>query len=78
MCTFNLLGLAANSPNEMPALAMTWLVLVLPATFAEVIGLSLKTSGRNAYLNVQLFTGFMYTGAFVFGISYPLLSIHHI
>ncbi|KAL2144992.1 hypothetical protein VTI28DRAFT_8221 [Corynascus sepedonium] len=47
------------------ALSIYWIVLVLPATFAEVIGLSLKTSGVGAYLNVQIFTGSMYTAAFV-------------
>ncbi|KAI1182903.1 major facilitator superfamily transporter [Nemania serpens] len=49
------------------ALSVTWLVLVLPATFAEVIGLSLRTSGTWGYRNVQLFTGFLYIGAFLFG-----------
>ncbi|EMR71149.1 putative major facilitator superfamily transporter protein [Eutypa lata UCREL1] len=49
------------------AMSLTFLVLVLPATFAEVIGLSLKKSGPRAYLDVQVFTGFMYMGAFAFG-----------
>ncbi|KAI1764050.1 MFS general substrate transporter [Hypoxylon sp. FL1150] len=49
------------------ALSMTWLVLVLPSTFAEVIGLSLRRSGPGGYLDVQLFTAFMYIGAFIFG-----------
>ncbi|KAI0459753.1 major facilitator superfamily domain-containing protein [Xylaria acuta] len=49
------------------ALSITWLVLVLPATFAEVIGLSLRTPGTWGYRDVQLFTGFMYIGAFIFG-----------
>ncbi|GAP92390.1 putative major facilitator superfamily transporter [Rosellinia necatrix] len=49
------------------ALSITWLVLVLPATFAEVIGLSLRTPGTWGYRDVQLFTGFMYLGAFIFG-----------
>lgn len=48
-------------------MSLTFLVLVLPATFAEVIGLSLKKSGPRAYLDVQVFTGFMYMGAFAFG-----------
>ncbi|KAH6845181.1 major facilitator superfamily domain-containing protein [Chaetomium sp. MPI-CAGE-AT-0009] len=39
---------------------------VLPATFAEVIGLSLKTSGIGAYLDVQVFTGVMYIASFAF------------
>lgn len=41
--------------------------MVLPATFAEVIGLGLRTSGTWGYRNVQLFTGFLYIGAFIFG-----------
>ncbi|KAH6649955.1 major facilitator superfamily domain-containing protein [Chaetomium tenue] len=47
------------------ALSIYWLVLVLPATFAEVIALSLKTSGVSAYLDVQVFTGTMYIASFV-------------
>ncbi|KAI0399678.1 major facilitator superfamily domain-containing protein [Xylaria palmicola] len=49
------------------ALSMTWIVLILPATFAEVIGLSLRGPGAWGYRDVQLFTGFMYVGAFIFG-----------
>ncbi|KAI2616562.1 MFS general substrate transporter [Hypoxylon sp. NC1633] len=49
------------------ALSVTWLVLVLPATFAEVIGVSLRHPGPGGYLKVQLFTASMYTGAFIFG-----------
>ncbi|TGJ86840.1 hypothetical protein E0Z10_g1888 [Xylaria hypoxylon] len=49
------------------ALSITWLVLVLPATFAEVIGLSLRSPGTWGYRSVQLFTAFMYIGAFIFG-----------
>ncbi|KAI0423756.1 major facilitator superfamily domain-containing protein [Xylaria sp. FL1042] len=49
------------------ALSITWLVLVLPATFAEVIGLSLRSPGTWGYRDVQLFTAFMYIGAFIFG-----------
>lgn len=46
-------------------MSITWLVLVLPATFAEVIGLSLVTPGRNGYLHVQIYTGCMFIAAFV-------------
>ena len=46
---------------------MTWLVLVLPATFAEAVGLSLKNPGSHGYLVNQIFIGIMYTTAFVFG-----------
>lgn len=65
-------------------MSITWLVLVLPATFAEVIGLSLVTPGKNGYLHVQIYTGCMFTTAFVFrklhpssGISFlcPFISI---
>lgn len=57
----------ATSANTYAALSMTWLVLVLPSTFAEVIGLSLRRSGPGGYLDVQLFVGSMYIGAFIFG-----------
>ncbi|KAI1398777.1 MFS general substrate transporter [Hypoxylon fuscum] len=49
------------------ALSMTWLVLVLPATFAEVIAVSLRHPGPGGYLHVQLFTASLYVGAFIFG-----------
>ncbi|KAI0484755.1 major facilitator superfamily transporter [Xylariaceae sp. FL0804] len=49
------------------ALSMTWIVMVLPVTFAEAIGLSLRKSGSWGYLPVQLFVAFMYLGAFLFG-----------
>jgi ABC-type nickel/cobalt efflux system permease component RcnA len=41
---------------------MTWLVLVLPATFAEVIVLEIRS---RSYRGAQLFIGFMYLMAFV-------------
>lgn len=53
------------------AMSITWLVLVLPATFAEVIGLSLVKPGRNGYLDVQIYTGFMFTAAFLSRKSQP-------
>lgn len=46
-------------------MSVTWLVLVLPATFAEVIGLSLVNPGRNGYLDVQIYTGCVFTAAFI-------------
>ncbi|KAK3337367.1 major facilitator superfamily domain-containing protein [Cercophora scortea] len=46
------------------ALSLYWLVLVLPSTFAEVIGLSLRTSGTNGYINVQVFVGALYCVSF--------------
>lgn len=42
------------------ALSITWLFLVLPCTFAEPIGLELRASTGNIYLNAQIFTGIMY------------------
>ncbi|KAF6819002.1 major facilitator superfamily transporter [Colletotrichum musicola] len=47
------------------ALSIFWMTLVLPATFAEPIALSIKSSGIDAYFNVQLFVGFMYIVAFM-------------
>lgn len=44
-------------------LSVTWIILVLPGTFAEVIGLSLRKHGVDGYLDVQLFTGFMFIAA---------------
>lgn len=41
------------------------MTLVIPATFAEPIALSIKSSGIDAYFNVQLFVGFMYIAAFM-------------
>ncbi|EXK40892.1 hypothetical protein FOMG_07622 [Fusarium oxysporum f. sp. melonis 26406] len=45
------------------ALSIFWIVLVLPTTFAEPIAVSLKTEGTNAYLEVQLFVGFIVASA---------------
>ncbi|KAK7719590.1 hypothetical protein SLS64_001767 [Diaporthe eres] len=45
-------------------MSITWLVLVLPATFAEVIGLSLVEPGSDGYLHVQVYTGAMFVSAF--------------
>nr|XP_036586238.1 major facilitator superfamily transporter [Colletotrichum truncatum]KAF6796645.1 major facilitator superfamily transporter [Colletotrichum truncatum] len=47
------------------ALSIFWIILVIPATFAEPIALSIKGSGVDAYINVQLFVGFMYIAAFI-------------
>lgn len=46
------------------AMSVTWLALVLPATFAEVIGLGLVRPGRDGYLHVQIFVGAMFMAAF--------------
>ena len=45
------------------ALAIMWVVLVLPCTFAEPIGLELRTTSADIYLHAQIFTGFMYIAA---------------
>jgi hypothetical protein len=45
------------------ALSIVWIVLVLPCTFAEPIGLELRTISGDTYLHAQIFTGFMYIGA---------------
>jgi len=45
------------------ALSIVWIVLVLPCTFAEPIGLELRTTSGDIYLHAQIFTGFMYIGA---------------
>lgn len=47
------------------ALSMLWLVLVLPSTFSEPIGLELRQESSDIYLHVQIYTGFMYIGAAV-------------
>lgn len=49
------------------ALSVYWIILVFPSTFAEVIGLSLKqeTTGATVYLDVQVFTGFMFFASFL-------------
>ncbi|KAF2813301.1 uncharacterized protein BDZ99DRAFT_568524 [Mytilinidion resinicola] len=45
------------------ALALTWIVLVLPTTFSEPIALEIVSFNNGSYLGAQLFTGFMYIGA---------------
>jgi len=45
------------------ALAILWLVLVLPCTFSEPIGLELRKTTSDIYLDAQVFTGFMYIAA---------------
>ncbi|KAK8019731.1 hypothetical protein PG990_004869 [Apiospora arundinis] len=48
------------------ALSISWLVLVLPSTFAEVIALGLRKPGPLGYVDVQVFIGVMYLGAAMF------------
>ncbi|KAK5634760.1 hypothetical protein RRF57_010474 [Xylaria bambusicola] len=64
---FSLKEISLTTGKKNIALSITWLFLVLPATFAEVIGLSLRSPGSWGYRDVQLFTAFMYIGAFIFG-----------
>ncbi|KIN01887.1 hypothetical protein OIDMADRAFT_18712 [Oidiodendron maius Zn] len=45
------------------ALSITWLWLVLPCTFAEPIGLELRSMSGDIYKHAQIFTGFMYIAA---------------
>ncbi|KAF2691373.1 MFS general substrate transporter [Lentithecium fluviatile CBS 122367] len=45
------------------ALSITWLVLVLPTTFSEAIGLEIVRFNGGNYIGAILFTGFMYLGA---------------
>jgi hypothetical protein len=51
--------------NHIQVLSMSWLILVIPSTFAEAIGLGLKKSGSWGYLDVQIFVAIMYIAAFV-------------
>ncbi|CAA9958550.1 mfs transporter [Pyrenophora teres f. maculata] len=45
------------------ALSITWLVLVLPTTFSEPIGLKIVAFNGGSYTGAILFTGWMYVGA---------------
>ncbi|KAF2029416.1 MFS general substrate transporter [Setomelanomma holmii] len=47
------------------ALSITWLVLVLPTTFSEPIGLEIVSRNGGSYTGAILFTGWMYVGAAV-------------
>ena len=57
---------------------MVWVILTIPGIFSEVISLSLKTPGINAYLPVQLFTGFVFLASFISSMNsrnpYPFYS----
>ncbi|PQE25913.1 hypothetical protein CJF30_00000649 [Rutstroemia sp. NJR-2017a BBW] len=44
------------------ALSITWIVLVLPCTFSEPIGLELRATTGDIYLHAQIFAGCMYLG----------------
>lgn len=47
------------------ALSMLWVILAVPGTFSEPIGLELRTAASTGrqYLHAQIFTGFMYIAA---------------
>jgi len=45
------------------SLSITWLVLVLPTTFSEAIGLEIVRFNGGSYRGAILFAGFMYLGA---------------
>ncbi|TDZ75028.1 putative transporter MCH2 [Colletotrichum trifolii] len=47
------------------ALSIFWMTLVIPATFAEPLALTIKGSGIDAYLGVQVFVGCMFLIAFL-------------
>ncbi|EOA82085.1 uncharacterized protein SETTUDRAFT_156946 [Exserohilum turcica Et28A] len=47
------------------ALSITWLVLVLPTTFSEAIGLEIVAFNGGSYTGAIIFTGCMYIGAAV-------------
>lgn len=50
--------------KDLPSgLSITWIMLVLPSAFSEVIGLEIAQHTRSAYLGTQLFAGFMYIAA---------------
>lgn len=50
--------------SEVPStLSVVLFCMVLPTTFAEPIGLALRSPTGDIYLDVQIFVGFMYIGA---------------
>ncbi|KAL6827879.1 MFS general substrate transporter [Trichoderma camerunense] len=54
------------------AISLSILTLALPYTFAEAIGLSLRKSGVDGFINVQVFAGVMFVAA---GICTLILTI---
>ncbi|CAO2650312.1 Nn.00g016040.m01.CDS01 [Neocucurbitaria sp. VM-36] len=60
--TTEVMGLV-NLPS---ALSITWLVLVLPTTFSEPIGLEIVAFNGGSYTGAILFTGWMYIGGAAF------------
>lgn len=65
-----------SDTKHAPALSITWVVLALPATFAEVIGVAVRKPGAGGYLDVQLFAGFMYIGGAISGMSPAMTGLN--
>ncbi|MCJ1243788.1 hypothetical protein MMC30_000985 [Trapelia coarctata] len=62
--TIGPVGAEVMGLKELPsALSITWLVLVIPTTFAEPMGLELKQTAGNIYIHAQIFTAVMYIAA---------------
>ncbi|KAL7817968.1 MFS general substrate transporter [Trichoderma aethiopicum] len=64
--TFVVVAAKVFGLKMMPAaISLSILTLSLPYTFAEAIGLSLRKSGPNGFLNVQIFAGVMFAASTV-------------
>ncbi|KAL6806461.1 MFS general substrate transporter [Trichoderma sp. SZMC 28013] len=71
--TFVVMAVSIFGLNLMPAaISLSILTLALPYTFAEAIGLSLRKSGTDGFINVQVFAGVMFVAA---GICTLILTI---
>ncbi|TFA99737.1 putative transporter MCH2 [Trichoderma ghanense] len=64
--TFVVVAAKVFGLKMMPAaISLSILTLALPYTFAEAIGLSLRKSGPNGFLDVQIFAGVMFAASTV-------------
>ncbi|KAL7955837.1 MFS general substrate transporter [Trichoderma compactum] len=71
--TFVVMAVSIFGLKLMPAaISLSILTLALPYTFAEAIGLSLRKSGTDGFINVQVFAGVMFVAA---GICTLILTI---
>ncbi|KAK4081140.1 uncharacterized protein Triagg1_2672 [Trichoderma aggressivum f. europaeum] len=71
--TFVVMAASIFGLKLMPAaISLSILTLALPYTFAEAIGLSLRKSGTDGFINVQVFAGVMFVAA---GICTLILTI---
>ncbi|KAL7907281.1 MFS general substrate transporter [Trichoderma velutinum] len=71
--TFVVMAASIFGLKLMPAaISLSILTLALPYTFAEAIGLSLRKSGTDGFINVQVFAGVMFVAA---GICTLVLTI---